>query len=85
MGFICPMSQCPKQQRNGACGGSRDGWCEVYPGEKKCIYVSMYSLIKPSERDAHMSKQFLPCNWELHKTSSWLNYFMGRDPNSNKE
>ena len=85
LGFICPMSQCPKQQRNGACGGSRDGWCEVYPGEKKCIYVSMYSLLKPSERDAHMGKQFLPCNWELHKTSSWLNYFMGRDPNCNKQ
>jgi methylenetetrahydrofolate reductase (NADPH) len=85
LGFICPMSQCPKQQRNGACGGSRDGWCEVYPREKKCIYVTMYSLIKPSDRDAHMGKQFLPCNWELHKTSSWLNYFVGRDPNCNKQ
>ena len=32
--YLCPMSQCPKNQRNGACGGSFQGWCEVYPGKK---------------------------------------------------
>ncbi|MEQ8202112.1 MAG: methylenetetrahydrofolate reductase C-terminal domain-containing protein, partial [Syntrophomonadaceae bacterium] len=37
MAYLCPMSQCPKNQRNGACGGSRDGWCEVFPGKKKCV------------------------------------------------
>ena len=85
LGFICPMSQCPKQQRNGACGGSRDGWCEVYPEQQKCIYVTMYALFKTAERDQHMTgKQVPPCNWELYKTSSWLNYFNNRDYNCNK-
>ena len=34
--YVCPMSQCPKNQRNGACGGSHEGWCEVYPGKRRC-------------------------------------------------
>jgi len=29
--YSCPMSQCPKCQRNGPCGGSSDGWCEDHP------------------------------------------------------
>ena len=85
LGFICPMSQCPKQQRNGACGGSRDGWCEVYPGKQKCIYVKMYPLMNVSTRDNEMAgKYLLPCNWDLYRTSSWLNFFNGRDPNCKK-
>jgi methylenetetrahydrofolate reductase (NADPH) len=86
LGFICPMSQCPKQQRNGACGGSRDGWCEVYPQKQKCIYVTMYSHFKAAERDSHMTGKYVPpCNWELYRTSSWLNYFNNRDYNCNKQ
>ncbi len=44
--YSCPMSQCPKNQRNGACGGSFEGWCEVYPGERRCIYVKAYARLK---------------------------------------
>lgn len=80
LGFICPMSQCPKQQRNGACGGSRDGWCEVYPGKQKCIYVTMYETFKAAGKQERMKEKYLPpCDWELHRTSSWLNYFNNRD------
>ena len=86
LGFICPMSQCPKQQRNGACGGSRDGWCEVYPEQQKCIYVTMYALLKAADRDKHMTDNYVPpCDWELYRTSSWLNYFNNRDYNCNKQ
>ncbi len=35
--FLCPESQCPKHIRNGACGGSRNGGCEVYP-DRKCVW-----------------------------------------------
>lgn len=84
--FICPMSQCPKQQRNGACGGSRDGWCEVYPGKQKCIYVQMYEDFKGQGKEDRMKEKYMPpCNWDLHRTSSWLNYFNDRDYNNNKD
>ncbi|CQR71966.1 Bifunctional homocysteine S-methyltransferase/5,10-methylenetetrahydrofolate reductase [Sporomusa ovata DSM 2662] len=86
LGFICPMSQCPKQQRNGACGGSRDGWCEVYPEQQKCIYVKMYEGFKGRGKEERMKAKYMPpCNWELHRTSSWLNYFNDRDYNNNKD
>jgi len=48
--YLCPMSQCPKNQRNGACGGSFEGWCEVYPGKKQCVYVRAYARLKNMAR-----------------------------------
>jgi methylenetetrahydrofolate reductase (NADPH) len=36
---LSPFGRCPKSQRNGPCGGSTDGWCEVYPGKTRCIWV----------------------------------------------
>jgi methylenetetrahydrofolate reductase (NADPH) len=78
--FICPMSQCPKGQRNGPCGGSYEGWCEVYPGEKQCIWVRAYNRLKKHLEDNSIGEYIVPpCNWELQHTSSWLNYYLGRD------
>jgi methylenetetrahydrofolate reductase (NADPH) len=80
LGYICPMSVCPKQQRNGACGGSCNGWCEVYPGKQKCIYVTIYEYYKSSNQEDKLQTGYIPpCNWTLYRTSSWLNYFNGRD------
>ncbi len=76
LAFICPMSSCPKQQRNGACGGSCDGWCEVFPGEKRCIYVSIYQAYHATSTEKVLQERYFPpCNWRRYKTSSWLNYF----------
>jgi len=78
--YQCPMSQCPKNQRNGPCGGSYEGWCEVYPNEKKCIWVKAYERLKASKKEDEMGAYVAPpCNWELWQTSSWLNFYMGRD------
>ena len=78
--FICPMSQCPKGQRNGPCGGSFEGWCEVYPGEQKCIWVRAYDRLKKHKEENSIGEYIVPpCNWELQHTSSWLNYYLGRD------
>jgi methylenetetrahydrofolate reductase (NADPH) len=80
LGFVCPMAICPKQQRNGACGGSRDEWCEVYPGSQKCIFVTIYKHYKASGIEEKLKNGYIPpCNWELHRTSSWLNFFLERD------
>lgn len=78
--YVCPMSQCPKNQRNGACGGSFNGWCEVYPNEKKCIYVRAYSRLKDyGQEDQLDTYKIAPCNWDLHQTSSWINFYTGKD------
>ncbi len=78
--YLCPMSQCPKSQRNGPCGGSYDGWCEVYPGERKCIWVRAYERMKAYGEEDEMGNRIVPpCNWELWETPSWLNLYLGRD------
>ena len=78
--YLCPMSQCPKGQRNGPCGGSFAGWCEVYPGEKKCIWVRAYQRLKKHQKENSIVENIVPpCDWELEHTSSWLNYYLGRD------
>jgi len=76
--YVCPMSQCPKQQRNGPCGGSYEGWCEVHPNEKKCVWVQAYERLKPFKEEIpdYVVK---PCNWNLLESSSWLNFYLGRD------
>jgi len=84
--YLCPMSQCPKKQRNGACGGSFQGWCEVYPGKKKCIYVRAYARLKKHREEVQLEKEIVPpCNWDLHQTSAWINYYTGKDHASKKQ
>jgi Methylene-tetrahydrofolate reductase C terminal. len=40
-GYVCPMG-CPKELRNGPCGGvGADGGCEVYP-ERRCVWVEAF-------------------------------------------
>jgi methylenetetrahydrofolate reductase (NADPH) len=78
--YLCPVSQCPKDQRNAPCGGSYHGWCEVYPNEKKCIWVRAYRRLKAEHKEDSIGDYIVPpCNWELWQTSSWINYFLGRD------
>jgi hypothetical protein len=77
-GLICPMN-CPKNIRNGPCGGVRqDGTCEVYP-EKTCVWVNAYEksqrLLWPHE--IHDLRP--PVDWSLQGSSSWLNYLTERD------
>jgi methylenetetrahydrofolate reductase (NADPH) len=77
--FLCPMSQCPKNQRNGPCGGSYEGWCEVYP-DRKCVWVRAYERLKGHHEENSIGEYIVPpCNWELTGTSSWLNFYLGRD------
>lgn len=80
LAYLCPMSQCPKNQRNGACGGSLDGWCEVYPQEKKCVWVRAYARLKKYGEEASLDVSPVPpANWDFHQTSSWSNFYLGKD------
>ncbi|MDA8235889.1 MAG: methylenetetrahydrofolate reductase C-terminal domain-containing protein [Clostridia bacterium] len=83
--YVCPMSQCPKHQRNGACGGSWDGWCEVYPGKKKCAWVRAYSRLKNDGKEMQLDRDPVPPpNWDLYQYASWINFYLGRDHSAKK-
>lgn len=83
LAFLCPQSQCAKYLLNGPCGGSQDGWCEVYPGKRRCVYVRIYERLSPEERRKKLlENEIPPRNWALYRTSSWLNFYMGKDHHS---
>ncbi|HEX2964899.1 MAG TPA: methylenetetrahydrofolate reductase C-terminal domain-containing protein [Syntrophorhabdaceae bacterium] len=78
--FLCPQSQCPKFLFNGQCGGSTDGWCEVFPGRRLCVYVRAYNRYKAYGEEGSLRNRYVrPRDWALDQTSSWINYFLGRD------
>jgi len=43
--YQCPEGACAKNQRNGPCGGSINGECEV-PG-KRCVWANAYDRLRP--------------------------------------
>lgn len=78
--YSCPMTACPKCQRNGPCGGSKDGWCEVFIGERYCIYYMAYHRLKKYNELYKLSSFTTPPNnWEFFETSGWSNYTHLRD------
>jgi len=80
VGFLCPQSQCPKFLLNGQCGGSSEGWCEVFPGTRRCIFVRAYDRLKACRKEESLQGNYIrPRDWALYQTSSWANYFLGRD------
>jgi methylenetetrahydrofolate reductase (NADPH) len=85
LAFLCPQSGCAKYMLNGPCGGSRDGWCEVYPGKRRCIYVKTYERLASSSCQEEFKNRFEPPrNWLLNNSSSWLNFYLGVDNRKNK-
>lgn len=80
MAYCCPQGKCAKQQRNGPCGGSIGGMCEVYPEEKPCVWTLVYARLKGAGRLEQMRTGYMPPRkMELAYTSAWANYFLGRD------
>jgi methylenetetrahydrofolate reductase (NADPH) len=81
--FLCPESQCAKNQRNGPCGGTRDGKCEVYDFE--CIWGRAYERLKYEGREQEMLVHApVIQDQALRGTSSWANALLGRDHTSHK-
>jgi methylenetetrahydrofolate reductase (NADPH) len=77
MEYVCPMT-CPKNLRNGPCGGPLNGMCEVTP-EQPCIWVSVYERAKARGKIDEL-KTFIPArNRDLANTSSYINFYLGRD------
>lgn len=78
-GMTCPMT-CPKNLRNGPCGGVRaNGHCEVKP-EMRCVWVDAFerSQNMPVYGDELIMIQ-PPVNRQLEGSSAWINMLTGED------
>ena len=76
--YLCPESQCVKNQRNGPCGGTRQGKCEI--GEKDCIWARAYDRLKAyDEEESMLNRPVIYRDGTLKGTSAWGNTYLGRD------
>lgn len=70
-GMSCPMN-CPKQLRNGPCGGVRvGGYCEVKP-EMRCVWVEAYEGSQRMRSGMSIQLVQFPVDRRLQGRSSWL-------------
>ncbi len=78
-GMTCPMN-CPKNLRNGPCGGVRaNGHCEVIPA-MKCVWVQAWERSQAMPRYGQEIRTLQPpVDRRLQNTSSWVNWYTGRD------
>ena len=76
--YLCPRKSCSKTGRNGPCGGSSDGRCEL--DDKECLWARAYERLKYYGEAGHMlDGPAVFYNASLDGTSSWANTFRGRD------
>jgi hypothetical protein len=77
-GYACPMS-CPKQLRNGPCGGvAADGMCEV-DRSLRCVWVLAYERAEANGHEADLALLQRPVDRRRFGESSWVNFWAGRD------
>ena len=78
-GMTCPMT-CPKNLRNGPCGGVRpDGNCEVFP-EMRCAWVEAFEgSQKMPSYGTDMMHLNPPVNRQLEGQSAWITQMTGVD------
>ena len=70
-GMSCPMN-CPKQLRNGPCGGVRPGgFCEVIPG-MKCVWTLGWQGASRMRNGDRIREVLPPVDRSLQGSSSWL-------------
>ncbi len=82
--YLCPKSACSKTARNGPCGGSADGRCEL--DDKECIWARVYERLKTyGESETMLERPVTIYNAALKDTSSWANTFLDRDHSAPKE
>jgi methylenetetrahydrofolate reductase (NADPH) len=68
-----------KTQRNGPCGGSRDGRCEARE-DRECLWSIAYDRSKQyGETEQLRDRGEVIPNPELRGTSSWANFYLERD------
>lgn len=76
--YLCPLAACSKDSRNGPCGGSSDGRCEL--GDKECLWARAYERLKYyGESETMLDRPVVLYNAALKNTSSWANTYLDRD------
>jgi len=82
-GYLCPLASCSKGSRNGPCGGSTDGRCEL--GDKECLWARAYERLKYyGESESMLDRPVVLYNNTLRETSSWANTYLDRDHHAPK-
>jgi methylenetetrahydrofolate reductase (NADPH) len=76
MEYVCPQT-CPKQMRNGPCGGTFHGACEVI--DQECIWVKVMARAEASHTIEQLKVFIPPPDRTLTGTASWVNFYLGRD------
>ena len=77
-GYACPVT-CPKQLRNGPCGGvGRDGSCEVDP-DRRCVWLVACERAEEHGRLADLHLLQRPVDHRGWGQSAWVSYWRGRD------
>ena len=70
-GMSCPMN-CPKELRNGPCGGVRaNGNCEVEP-DMPCVWVKAWEGSQNMVKGSAILNVQKPVDQSLRETSAWL-------------
>jgi len=70
-GMSCPMN-CPKNLRNGPCGGVRaDGHCEVEP-DMPCVWVQAWQGSQRMKATSNILDVQKPVDHSIQGTSAWL-------------
>jgi hypothetical protein len=70
-GMSCPMN-CPKELRNGPCGGVRPGgFCEVKP-EMRCVWVLAWDGASRMRQSTRIMEVLPPVDRRLRGSSAWL-------------
>jgi methylenetetrahydrofolate reductase (NADPH) len=82
--YLCPKNCCSKCGRNGPCGGSADGRCEL--DDKECFWARIYERLKAyGESEKMLERPVTIYNATLKDTSSWANTFLDRDHGAPRE
>lgn len=75
--YTCCM-RCPKQIRNGPCGGTREnGRCEVYP-DRYCMWWLINERARKLGMQDKLRKYHVPVDRRFEHTSAWMNMFAGK-------
>jgi methylenetetrahydrofolate reductase (NADPH) len=82
--YLCPKKYCSKCCRNGPCGGSAAGRCEL--DDKECFWARIYERLKRyGESETMLDRPVTIYNATLKDTSSWVNTFLDRDHHAAKK